>query len=325
MKRSSLPVLTAVAIALGSIAPALAETYPARAITMIVPFAPGGGTDVIARIVAQQLSERLKQPVVVENRAGAGGNVGADYVARAKNDGYTILAGAVVAHAVNMTLQSKTIRYDLAKSFTPITYLSSMPVTLVVNKSLPVKSAAEFIEYVRQRPGKIAYASAGVGSTQHLAGEYFQQLTGTEMIHVGYKGSGPAIVDVISGQVPVTFEVGAVVYPQLKSGKLTPLMTAGKERSPVMKDVPTAAEVGVKNFEVATIYGLLAPAGTPAPIIERLNREVAQILNMPEIQQKFAEQGAEPVYTTPAETAERVRTEIARWAGVVKTAGMSTN
>ena len=327
MKYPFVPVVAAVAAAscVAMPAQAQAQNYPSRPITLIVPFAPGGGTDIITRIVAQHLSERLKQPVVVENKAGAGGNIGADYVARAKNDGYTILAGAVVAHAVNMTLQSATIRYDLTKSFTPISYLSSMPVTLVVNKSLPVKSASEFIEYVKQRPGQIAYASAGVGSTQHLAGEYFQQLTGTKMMHVGYKGSGPAITDVVSGQVPVTFEVGAVVYPQLKSGKLTPLMTARKERTPAMKDVPTASEVGINNFEVATIYGLLAPAGTPAPIIDRLNKEIAQILELQEVKQKFAEQGADPVYTTPAETAERVRSEISRWASVVKTAGMSTN
>lgn len=193
MKYPFVPVVAAVAAAscVAMPAQAQAQNYPSRPITLIVPFAPGGGTDIITRIVAQHLSERLKQPVVVENKAGAGGNIGADYVALAKNDGYTILAGAVVAHAVNMTLQSATIRYDLTKSFTPISYLSSMPVTLVVNKSLPVKSASEFIEYVKQRPGQIAYASAGVGSTQHLAGEYFQQLTGTKMMHVGLQGERP--------------------------------------------------------------------------------------------------------------------------------------
>jgi tripartite-type tricarboxylate transporter receptor subunit TctC len=325
MKQPFVPVVAAVAVAVCTAMPAQAqvENYPSKPVTIIVPFAPGGGTDIITRIVAQRLSERLKQPVVVENRAGAGGNIGADYVARAKNDGYTILAGAIVAHAVNMTLQSGNIHYDLAKSFAPITYLSSMPVTLVVNKELPVKSAGEFIDYVRRRPGQIAYASAGVGSTQHLAGEYFQQLTGTKMMHIGYKGSGPAMTDVVAGQVPVTFEVGAVVYPQLKSGKLTPLMTARKERTPAMKDVPVASEVGVNGFEVATIYALLAPAGTPTPIIDRLNKEVGQILQLPDVRQKFAEQGADPIYTTPAETAERIRAEIARWATVVKTSGMT--
>lgn len=296
--------------------------YPSRPITVVVPFAPGGGTDVITRIVTQRLAQRLGQPVVVENRAGAGGNIGAEMVARAKNDGYTILAGAIVAHAVNMTLLKDKIRYNLEKDFTPISYLSSMPVTLVVNKSVPVKSFKEFVEYAKARPGQVTYASAGVGTTQHLAGEYFQQLTGTKMMHVGYKGSGPAMTDVISGQVMAAFEVGSVVYPHLKTGNLKPLMVARKGRATATKDVPAANELGLNGFEVATIYGLLAPAGTPAPIINRLNEEVRAILEMPEVRQKFEEQGAEPIYTTPGETGERIATEVGRWASVVKSANM---
>lgn len=324
MKKAFLTVLATATVVTWAARPVHAETadYPSRPITVVVPFAPGGGTDVITRIVAQRLAQRLGQPVVVENRAGAGGNIGAEMVARAKNDGYTILAGAIVAHAVNMTLQKDNVRYNLEKDFAPITYLSSMPVTLVVNNSVPVKSFKEFMEYARSRPGQITYASAGIGTTQHLAGEYFQQLTGTKMLHVGYKGSGPAMTDVISGQVMATFEVGSVVYPHLKTGKLNPLMVAKKERAAAMKEVPAASEIGLQGFEVATIYGLLAPAGTPPAIIDRLNKEVGQILEMPEVRQKFEEQGAEPIYTTPAATSERIRAEVARWATVVKTANM---
>lgn len=313
------------ALSVGAAAHAQVENYPTKPITIVVPFAPGGGTDVITRIVGQKLSDNLGQPVIVENRAGAGGNIGAEMVAKAKNDGYTLLAGAIVAHAINMTLQKNTIRYNLQNDFAPISYLSTMPVTLVVGNGLPVKSVQQFIDYVKQNPGKVAYASAGAGTTQHLAGEYFQQLTDTKMLHVGYRGSGPAMTDVLSGQVTAAFEVGAVVYPHLKTGKLRPLMVARKERAPALKDVPAAGEVGLQGFEVATIYGLLAPAGTPTPVITRLNKEVEKILAMPEVRQKFEEQGAEPLYTTPKDTAKRIGEEITRWASVVKSAKMKVD
>jgi tripartite-type tricarboxylate transporter receptor subunit TctC len=321
-KIKQLVTLGAIFLVSAGLIPAHADTYPDKPITVVVPFAPGGGTDVITRIVAQKLSEKLGQTVIVENRAGAGGNIGAALVARAKNDGYTLLAGAIVAHAVNMTLQHGNTGYDLEKDFAPISLLSSMPVTMVVNKSFPAKSLKDFIEYAKKRPGEVTYASAGIGTTQHLAAEFFQQLTGTKMIHVGYKGSGPAITDVISGQVMATFEVGTVAYPHVKTGKLHPIFIADKERSSTLKEVPTANEVGLAGFEVGTIYGFLAPAGTPAPIVNRLNSELAKILKMPDVKQKFEEQGAEPVYTTPAETASRVRGEITRWAKVIKTANM---
>ena len=314
-------MLAAAAIA-GSVALAHAapSAYPDKPITIVVPYPPGGGTDVATRIVTQHLSERLGQPVVVENRAGAGGNIGAERVARADPDGYTLLAGAIVAHAVNMTLQKDIVRYDLEKDFAPITYMTLMPVTLVVNKTLGVATYDEFLAYLNQHPKEVTFASAGIGTTQHVAGEYFKQLTGTHMIHVAYKGSAPAITDVISGQVAATFEVGPVAYPHVKSGKLTALMIASKDRSSELPDVPTAPEVGLNDFEVGTIYGLLAPAGTSPQIVNRLNEEMKVILAMPDVQQKLKELGAVTMYTTPEETAERIHQEVGRWATVIKNA-----
>lgn len=314
-------LLGAAAIA-GSVAVAHAapSAYPDKPITIVVPYPPGGGTDVATRIVTQHLSERLGQPVVVENRAGAGGNIGAERVARADPDGYTLLAGAIVAHAVNMTLQKDIVRYDLEKDFAPITYMTLMPVTLVVNKTLGIGTYDEFLGYLKQHPKEVTFASAGIGTTQHVAGEYFKQLTGTDMIHVAYKGSAPAITDVISGQVAATFEVGPVAYPHVKSGKLTALMIASKARSSELPDVPTAPEVGLNDFEVGTIYGLLAPAGTSPQIVNRLNEEMKVILAMPDVQQKLKELGAVTTYTTPEETAERIHQEVERWATVIEKA-----
>ena len=316
-------VLTALPLLGAAVAPAFAaEAYPIRAITVIVPYSPGGGADVVARLVGQKLSERLEQPVVIDNRAGAGGNIGAQLAARAKPDGYTLLGAAFVAHAISMTLQRDTAGYDLAKDFAPIAYTGTVPLTLVVNPSFPAKSVKEFIAYLKAHPGKVTYASAGTGTTQHLAAELFQLMTQTKMLHVPYKGSGPAIIDVIGGQIASTIETGPVVYSHINAGKLRPLMVARKDRAPALPSVPTAGEAGLPGFEAATIYGFLAPAGTPKPIIDRLSGEIAKILVLPDIKEKFQQQGVEPTFTAPDETARRMHAEIAKWAKVIKEANI---
>lgn len=304
-----------ICLAMGAVAHA--ETYPSRIIKIIVPFTPGGATDVVGRVVAQKLSERLKQPVVVENRPGAGGNVGAEAVARSDPDGYTLLAGALVAHAINATLQKGTARFDLMKDFAPISVAAVVPITLVVNSKIPAKTAQEFIVYAKERKGTISYASAGNGSTQHLAGELFKSLTGTQLNHVPYRGSAPAMNDVIGGQIDCTFETGPVVISQVEGKTVRPLLIANEKRLPEMPDVPTSAEVGVPRFQVSAQYGFLAPAGTPEPIVELLNREINAILQLPDVKEKLSAQGALVELTTPAAMKERLREEIAKWAKVI--------
>jgi tripartite-type tricarboxylate transporter receptor subunit TctC len=307
------------AVLIGGLAHAAHATdYPNRTIKVIVPFAAGGGNDAVGRVVAEKLAERLGQPVIIENRVGAGGNIGAEAVAKATPDGYTLLAGAFVAHAINMTLQKSVIRYDLDKDFAPISLAGVVPLTLVVHPSLPVKTAQEFIAYVKANPGEVTYASAGAGSTQHLAAEMFKLMTKTQMRHVPYKGSAPAVNDLLGGHVNATFETGPVVLSQAQAGLLRPLMVANRQRLPELPDVPTAAEVGLPGFEVATQYGFLAPAGTPQPIVDRLSKEIAEILRLPAVQAKLLQQGALPVSSPPEQTRTLLREEVAKWAKVIQ-------
>lgn len=303
---------------------AVAAGYPDRIVTVIVPFAPGGGADVVGRIVAQKLQERLGRPFVVENRAGAGGNLGAELVARAQPDGYTLLAGATVAHAINVNLMKSSIRFDLIKDFEPIAMTGVVPLTLVVNPKVPVKTVKEFIDYAKSKPGEIAYASAGQGSTQHLAGEMFKMLTNTDLRHVPYRGSAPAMNDVVAGHVQANLDTGPVVVPQVRGGLLTPLAVTSAKRLPELPNVPTMAEAGVPGFEVATEYGYLAPAGTPKEIVDRLNKEINEILKMPDVKEKFAAQGVFEMITTPDEMKQHLRDEIAKWGKVIEEAKVET-
>jgi len=304
--------------ALGVVAPAAAETYPARPVTMIVAYPPGGASDVIARVVAAKLSERLGQQVVVENRAGAGGNLGAKQAAQAKNDGYTLLMGAITAHSIAQTLTPDTARYSLEQDFAPVSMLGNVPVMLVVNPHVPAKSLKEFIELAQQKPGQLTLSSAGIGTTQHLAAEQFALMTKTKILHVPYKGSGPAITDLIGGQITGTFETGPATLSFLKSGQLRPLAIAAKQRSTQLPDVPTMAEAGLPGYEVSGTYGILAPAGTPKAIVDRLNAEVKVALENPDVQARLAEQGVIPTYTTPEQTSAFIRNEIAKWASVIR-------
>ena len=314
-------LLAAIAACTGFAARA-ADAYPTKPITMIVAFPPGGASDVIGRAVAQKLSERLGQQVIVDNRAGAGGNMGAKQASLAKNDGYTILMGAITAHSIAQTLTPETANYKLDKDFAPISMLGSAPLFLVVNPQLPVKNLKEFIALAKQKPGAISISSAGIGTTQHLAAELFMLMTNTQMLHVPYRGSGPAITDLLGGQINATLETGPAAMSFIKSGQLRALAIATKTRSALLPDLPTATEAGLDGYEVSATYGLLAPAGTPKAIVDKLNGEVKAILQQPDVMARLAEQGVVPNYTTPEQTSEHIRNEVAKWAKVIKAANV---
>ncbi|MDQ2779598.1 MAG: tripartite tricarboxylate transporter substrate binding protein [Pseudomonadota bacterium] len=297
-----------------------ADTYPSRPITMIVPYPPGGATDVIGRIVAQELTGRLGQQVIVDNKGGAGGNIGAKQAAQAKNDGYTILMGALTAHSIAQTLTPQTANYNLEKDFEPIALIGKVPVFLVISPKLAVKNVREFIALAKSKPGKLTVASAGIGTTQHLAAEQFMLATGTKLLHVPYKGCGPAMADLLGGQVDATFETGPAAMSFIKSGQLRALAFASNARTPLLPDLPTMSEAGVDGFEVSATYGLLAPAGTPAAIVARLSGELKAILAVPEVQARLAEQGVVTTYLAPEQTALHIHNEIAKWAKVIKAA-----
>ena len=317
--------LALVALSCVAPGPAQADTYPTKPITMIVPYPPGGATDIIGRVLGQQLSEKLGKPVVVENRAGAGGNIGASAAAQAKPDGYTLLMGALTSHSINAVLQPKVVKFDLNKDFAPVSIVGVVPLVLVVNPSVPTQSVQDFIALAKAKPGDISFASAGNGSPQHLAGELFKLLTKTDLLHVPYKGSGPAMIDLMGGQVSSMFETAPASVSHIKAGKLRALMAAAKERVPTLPDVPTAAEAGLPGFEVSSMFGILAPAGTPQPIVDRLNGELAGILQLPEVQAKLQEQGVNPTHTTPDAAAQRIREELDKWGKVIAEANVKAD
>jgi tripartite-type tricarboxylate transporter receptor subunit TctC len=302
--------------------PALADTYPTRPVMMIVPYPAGGATDIIGRVLGERLSGRLGQQVVVDNRAGAGGNIGAQAAARAEPDGYTLLMGALTSHSINAILQPEVVKYDLAKDFAPISIVGTVPLVLVVHPSVPAESLRQVVELAKAKPGELDFASAGVGSPQHLAGELLKLQTGTDIVHVPYKGSGPAMTDLIGGHVPMMIETAPASMSHIMAGKLRPLMVTAEERVPTLPDVPTAAEAGLPDFEVSSMFGILAPAGTPQPIIDRLNGELAGILRLPDVREKLQEQGVSPTHTTPEQAAQRIREELVRWAEVIEEANV---
>ena len=306
---------------LALIAPAKAQDYPSKPIRLVVPFAAGGATDVLARLVGERLTATLGQQVVVDNRPGAGGNIGSDLVARAEPDGYTILMGAVGTHAINPSLYPK-MPYDPVKDFAPVTLVASVPNVLVINPGVPANSVQELIDLAKAKPGELNFASSGNGTSIHLSGELFKAMTGTDIVHVPYKGSGPAVTDLLGGQVQMMFDNMPSSLPHVKAGKLRALGVTSAKRSPALPEVPTIAEAGVPGYDATSWFGILAPAGTPEPVVTRLQGAIVQALGEPEMRQRMADLGAEPVGDTPAEFGQFIAAEIAKWAKVVNDAGV---
>ncbi len=313
---------------LGSAQPAAARgvvedigSYPSRPITMVVGYTPGGATDIIARLVATKLSQAWGKPVIVENKAGAGSNIATEQVVRADPDGYTLLV-ETIANATNMSVY-KNLNYDTQKDLAPIVQFMSSASVLVVNPDVPARNLKELIALAKARPGKLDYASSGVGGSPHLAGEMFKSRAGIDIVHIPYKGATPALTDVLSGHVTMGFMTSLGVLAYMQSGKLRPIAVASPKRLSELPDVPTMAEAGLPDFHVLSWNGLAAPANTPRPIIDKLNKEVNRILNMPDVKKQLQALGADPVGGTPAEFANYVNAETKKWAAVVKTAGFS--
>ncbi|MGO4327368.1 tripartite tricarboxylate transporter substrate binding protein [Cupriavidus sp. 2TAF22] len=312
--------VTAFALALAA-GTALAQTYPTKPIRLVVPFPPGGTTDVLARAVGQRLTQALGQPVVIENRPGAGATIGADAVAKSPADGYTLLMGAV-HHTIAPNVYKK-LSYDFQKDLTPISVVAIVPNVLVVSPGFPARNVQELVAYAKANPGKLTYASNGNGTAHHLIGEQFKAQTGTSIVHVPYKGSAPAITDLMGGQVSMMFDTMSSALPYIKAGKLKPLAVATARRSSALPDVPTLAEAGLPGFDIASWFGILAPAGTPPEIVNRLSAEIIKALARPDVRQQLAAIGAEPVGNTPPQMTAQIREEVTRFGKLVKDAQVS--
>jgi tripartite-type tricarboxylate transporter receptor subunit TctC len=297
-----------------------AQAYPTKPVRIISPFAPGGGNDALCRIVAPRLSENLKQPVYIENRAGANGVIGTEIAARSAPDGYTIVL-IPSGHAVNASLRKK-LPFDSIRDFTPLTLAGSSPLVLAVHPSLPVKSVKGLIALAKAQPGQLTYVSAGVGSSGHLGGALFESLTRTKMLHIPYKGMALAITDLISGQVTMTFGTSLSVVPHARSGRLRALATTGAQRSPALPDLPTVAEAGVAGYEASLWYGFVGPARIPAPDVQRLHGALVAALTLPDVRDKLASQGVDPRTNTPEEFSRLLVSDLERWAKVVQRAGI---
>ena len=298
---------------------ALAQTWPTKPIRYIVPFPPAGATDILARFIAEKLSPALKQPVVVENRAGAAGAVGTEVVAKSPPDGYTILM-ATVAQSISETLYTKQ-PFSFARDLAPVALIARVPNVMVVHPSLPVKTVKEFIALAKARPGQINYASSGSGTSIHMSGELFKMLTGVNILHVPYKGSALALTGMLSGETSVMFDNLPASMPYIRSGRLRAVAITSARRYPGLPDLPTIAESGVPGYEASSWFGVVAPAATPRDIIVRLNAEVNRALNLPDMRERFADQGAIPAPGTPEDFGAWIRSEIAKWGKVVKASG----
>ncbi len=313
--------LAAVAVLAVGTAGAAQPDFPAKPVRFIVPFAPGGSTDTLARTLSVKLTDSLGQQVVVDNRPGANGNIGMEIVARANPDGYTIVLGYISNLGTGPSLYKK-LPYDPVKDFAPITQLASAPNIVVLHPSVPAKSFKEFIAYAKANPGKVSYASAGVGSIGHLSGVLLDQLAGIDMVHVPYKGSGQAVNDILGGHVQMMISGMSSVIQHVKSGRLRPIAMTSLERSPAAPDVPTIAEQGYPGFEGTAWYGVLAPAGTPPAVVNRLNADILKALRQPDVRERLGAVGFDIVGGTPEQFGTYIKAEIAKWAKVVKAAGI---
>ena len=314
-----MPALLAAFAASLAAAAAFAQAYPGKPIRLIVPFAAGGGNDNVARLVGKRLADTLGQPVVIDNRPGAGGVLGADLAAKAAPDGYTLFLGGVGSHAVNPNLHER-LPYDPIRDFAPVALLAQAPLVLVVHPSIPANTFADFVAYARARPGQLNYASNGNGSSSQLAAVMFDSMAGVDMVHVPYKGLSPALTDLLSGQVQVMFSSVVAILPHIKSGKLRGLAVTGSRRLPSMPDLPTIAESGLPGYDASSWYGILAPAGTPRDIVLKLNSELAKALEQPEVRDSLLAEGAEPVGGTPEQFAAHIRSEKERLGKLIRDA-----
>ena len=308
------------AIGSGAALAQTAATYPAKPVRFIAPFPPGGSTDLLARLVAIKLTEAWGQQVTVENRGGAGGTIGVELAARAAPDGYTIVMGHVGTFGFNPTLYPK-LPYDAIRDFAPITVLATVPNGMAVHPSLPVKTARDFVALAKAKPGELLYASGGSGSASHLAGEYFKLLTKIDMVHVPYKGTGPAMISMISGQTTMTITGMVALMPHVKSNRLKLLGVATMKRLSIMPDIPTINESGVPGYDANQWYGVLTQAAVPRDIIAKLHADIVKVLARPDVKERLAADGAEAVANTPEQFAAHIKAEIARWAPVVKASG----
>ena len=321
MNRRTLLAAFAASLA-AALAPAAVgqPAFPTKPIRIVVPFPPGGTTDILARAAAQKMTEAWKEQAVVDNRPGAGGNIGAELVARSPADGYTLLMGTVGTHAINASLYAK-MPYDHVKDFAPVILVAAVPNVLVVHPSLPVHSVAELIAYAKANPGKLNFASSGSGTSIHLAGELFKVMAGVQMTHVPYKGSAPAIADLVGGQVQLMFDNLPSALAQIKAGKLRALAVTSAQRAAALPDAPTIAESGLPGYEASSWFGLLAPAGAPADVVAKINGEIARWLASPEAKEKLSSQGAIAAGGTPEDFARHIAAETAKWQKVVRESG----
>ncbi len=313
-------LLAAVAALMTATQPLCAQDYPNRASRIVVPFAAGATNDIIARLVAQSLSDQFKQPVLVDNRAGASGIPGTDFVAKAAPDGYTLLLGNTSLLGIQASLFKK-LPYDPRTDFIPVSILATSPIVMVINPSVPAQTVREFVALALTSPGKLNYASAGVGTPFHLAAELFKTQTGTNIVHVAYKGAAPAATDLLAGQIQMMLDNPPAILPHIRSGKVRAIATMGSSRFPLLPDVPTLTESGFRNAEAVSWFAIATPKGTPRDVVVRLNAELVRVVTRADIRQKFLELGAEPVGNSPEAAATHVRNEIVKWAALVKSSG----
>jgi len=318
-RRTTLAIPLAITLAFGALAsaPALAQSFPSRPVNLVVPFPPGGGTDTGARILAEQLSKRWGQPVVVENKGGAAGQIGADSVAKAKPDGYTLLLGNIGTQAINPSLYAK-LPYDADKAFAPVSLVAELPLAMMVNPALPAKTASEFITLAKSKPGQLSYSSSGAGSAPHLAAEIFKDQTGTFVLHVPYRGGGPAIADLLAGHVQLSFMTVLEASGHIKGGKLRALAVTGDKRVQALPDVPTLAESVVPGFNAISWIGLLAPAGTPPDVVDKIAADVRAVLADDAVKARITALGGVPRATTPQEFGKLIADDKARYAQIIR-------
>ena len=296
---------------------AFGQAYPGKPIHLIVAFPPGGTTDVVARLIGQKLSESWGQPVVVDNRPGASGIIGTEIAAKAQPDGYTLLMGYITTHSINPSLYGN-LPYDPVKDFAPVSWIAAAPLLVMVHPSVPVKSVKELIALAKSKPGQLSYASGGNGSPPHLAGELFKTMAGVDIAHVPYKGSAPAMVDVLGGHVPVYFDGIVTTLSQVKAGKLRALGVTSAKRSPSAPEIPTVAESGLPGFEVISWWGMVVQSAVPKEIVSKLSAEIVKIVQMPDVKERLAAQGAIPIGSTPEQFASHIKAETAKWGKVIK-------